>query len=124
MNRSQLRISAVVLTVLMVVVGANALDHLPGSLHTQIAAERAALVTAKKQVDTLRGQIAGEVQSDPGLFSALPFGAQWPDRFSQAESQLLSVSRDIEDLTRLEKRDRRSDKQEVETLLAHEAKAR
>jgi hypothetical protein len=124
MSRSQLRIAAVALMVLMVVVGANALDHLPGSLRTQIDAERGAFAAAQKQLAAARSQVAGQVQSDPELFNALPFGQQWPDRISQTENELRSASRDVDDLTRLEKRNRRSDRQEAETLLAHEKKLR
>jgi hypothetical protein len=124
MSRSQLRIAAVILIVLIVVVAASALDHLPGSLRAQIDAERAALATAQTQLGTTRSQVAGEVQSDPDLFNALPFGQQWPDHFSQAENELRSASRDVDDLVRLEKRNRHSDKQEVETLLSHEKKFR
>ena len=40
MSRTQLRIAAVVLSVAIVVVAANALDHLPGSMRAQIDGER------------------------------------------------------------------------------------
>jgi hypothetical protein len=124
MSRSQLRIAAVVLIVLMVVVGANALDHLPGSLRQQIDVERGAFAAAQQQLAATRLQVAGQVQSDPELFGALPFGQQWPDRFSQAENELRSAARDADDLKRLENRNRRSDREQVATLLAHEKKLR
>jgi hypothetical protein len=124
MSRSQLRISAVVLTVLMVVVAASALDHLPGGLRGQIDAERAALAGARTQLGALRSQVAGQAQSEPDLFRALPFGREWPDRFSQAENELRSAANEVDDLTRIEKRDRRSDRRQVETLLSEERKFR
>ena len=124
MSRSQLRLSAVVLTVLIVVVGANALDRLPGNLRTQIDAERTALSKARKQLTTERTEVATEVESQPDLFRALPFGQQWPTRFSQAENELHSASHDVDDLTRLQKHNRHSDKTAVESLLVQEKKHR
>jgi len=124
MSRSQLRIAAVVLTVLIVIVAANALDRLPGSLRGQIDSERTAVAGAQTQLGAYRSQVAGEVQTEPDLFRALPFGQQWPDRFSQAGNELRSAAGDVDALTRLENRNRRSDRQEVESLLAHERKLR
>lgn len=124
MSRHQLRFAAVVLTVLIVVVAASALDRLPGSLRGQIDAERSALTAAQSQLGAVRSQVAGQAQAAPDLFGALPFGQQWPDRIGQAASELHSAANDVDDLTRLEKRNRRSDKQEVETLLAREKKFR
>jgi hypothetical protein len=124
MSRTQLRIAAVVLTVLIVIVGANALDRLPGSLRAQIDAERAAVAGAQTQLATLRSRVDGQVQTDPDLFRALPFGQQWPGRFGQAENELRSAAGDVDSLTRLEKHNRRSDRQAVESLLANERKVR
>jgi hypothetical protein len=124
MSRSQLRLSAVVLTVLIVVVGANALDRLPGSLRTQIDAERTALATAQKQLAAERTTVAEQVESQPDLFHALPFGQQWPDRLTQADNELRSASHDVDELTRLEKHNRRSDRTAVESLLTREKKQR
>jgi hypothetical protein len=124
MSRSQLRIAAVILTILIVIVAANALDRLPGSLRGQIDSERTAVAGAQTELAALRTQVAGQVQTDPDLFRALPFGQQWPDRFGQAESELRSAAGDIDSLTRLEKHNRRSDRKEVESLLAHERKLR
>ena len=124
MSRSQLRIAAVILTVMIVVVGANALDHLPSSLRGQIDAERATVAAAQNQLATLRSQVAGQVQSDADLFAALPFGQQWPDRFRLAENELHSAANNVDDLTRLERRDRRSDRSQAETLLSQERKFR
>jgi len=124
MSRPQLRIAAVVLTVLMVVVGANALDRLPGSLRTQIDAERTALAAAKTQLSGLRIGVASQVQAEPDFFGALPFGHQWPDRFSQAENELATASHEVDQLTSLEKHNRHSDKAAAESLLAQEKKAR
>jgi hypothetical protein len=118
MSRSQLRIAAVVLVVAIVVVAANALDHLPSSLRNQIDAERTALAQSQSQFGALRGQVADQVQSAPDLFNALPFGHDWPDHFGQASSELRSAANDADQLTALAKHNRRSDSPRVETLLA------
>jgi hypothetical protein len=124
MSRSQLRIAAVVLTVLIVIVAANALDRLPGSLRAQIDSERTALAGAQTELGALRSEIAGQVQTDPDLFRALPFGQQWPDRLGAAENELRSAAGDVDSLTLLQKHNRRSDRQQAESLLAHERKFR
>lgn len=124
MSRSQLRVSAVILTVLIVIVTANALDRLPGSLRAQIESERAAVSTAQTQLGAWRSQVAGVVEAEPDLFRALPFGQQWPGRFSQADSELRAAAGDADTLTRLEQRNRRSDRHEVESLLTDERKFR
>ncbi|HUI56307.1 MAG TPA: hypothetical protein VLY04_15135 [Bryobacteraceae bacterium] len=124
MKRSHLRLSAVVLTVLIVVVFARTLDRLPSSLKTQIASERAALPAAQTQLRAARGQVAAQVQSDPELFKSIAFGQQWSDRFVQADGELQSASHDLDDLARLEKRDRHSDSDQAASLLTHERQAR
>ena len=124
MSRSQLRVAAVVLTVLIVVVAASALNHLPAGLRGQIDSERGALSAAQSQLGAVRSQVAGEVQAAPDLFGALPFGREWPDHFNQAAGELRSAANGVDELTRLEKRNRRSDRQQVETLLASARKFR
>jgi hypothetical protein len=124
MSRTQLRIAAVVLSVAMVVIGAKALDHLPGSLRGQIDGERAALTAAQSQLGAVRSQVDDEVRAQPDLFDALPFGREWPDHLNQAAAELRSAADGVDELTRLEKRDHRADKQQVETLLAREKKLR
>ena len=124
MSRSQLRISAVVLVVAIVVVAANALDHLPSSVRTQIDTERAALAQTQSQFGALRSQVADQVQSAPDLFNALPFGHDWSDHFGQASSELRSAANDVDRLMALAKHNRRSDSQQVETLLAEERQFR
>ena len=124
MTRSQLRLAAVVLAVAIVVVAANALDRLPSGLRTQIDAERTALTTAQSQLGAVRSQVAGQVQAAPEMFAALPFGRDWTDRLGQASGELRSAANDVDELTSLEKHNRRSDRQRVETLMAHERQFR
>jgi hypothetical protein len=124
MTRSQLRLAAVVLAVAIVVVAANALDHLPAGLRGQIDAERTALVAAQSQFGAIRGQVAGQVQAAPEMFAALPFGRDWQDHLGQATGELRSAANDVDRLTSLEQHNRRSDRQQVETLLVHEKQLR
>jgi hypothetical protein len=124
MSRNQLRLAAVVLVVLMAMVAGRALDHLPANLRGQIDAERTAFSAAQSQLDGIRTQVAGQVQAQPDLFAALPFGREWQGQFSQASTELGSASSDVDRLTRLEKSNHRSNRQEVETLLAHLRKSR
>jgi hypothetical protein len=124
MSRAQLRLAAAVLAVAIVVVAANALDRLPSSLRTQIDAERTALAAGQSQLGAIRSQVSDQVQAAPDLFNALPFGRDWQDRLGQATGELRSAANDVDQLTSLEKHNRRSDRQPVETLLAHEKQFR
>jgi hypothetical protein len=124
MSRTQLRLAAVVLAVLIAVVGANALDHLPSSLRAQIDAERSTLPSEQSQLGAIRSQVSDQVEAAPDLFNALPFGREWSDRFGQASSELRSAANNVDELTVLEKHNRRSDRQQVERLLADEKKFR
>jgi len=124
MTRPQLRLAAVVLVVAIVVVAANALDRLPSSLRAQIDGERTALTTSQSQFGALRTQVNDQVTAAPDLFNALPFGQQLPDRMSQASGELRTAADDVDKLTRLEKHNRRSDREQVDTLLAEEKKTR
>lgn len=124
MSRSQLRLAAVVLVVAIVVVAANALDRLPSALRTQIDSERTALTATQSQFGAIRGDVNDEIHAAPDLFNALPFGQQWPDRISHASGELRSAADEVDQLTRLEKHNRRSDRQQAETLLADVKKNR
>jgi hypothetical protein len=124
MTRPQLRLAAVVLIVAIVVVAANALDRLPSNLRAQIDSERAALTAAQSQFGGIRGDVDDQVHAAPDLFNALPFGKQLPDRMGQASAEIRTAANDIDQLTRLEKHNRRADRQQVESLLADEKKNR
>ena len=124
MTRSQLRLAAAALVVAIVVIAANALDHLPSNLRTQIDGERAALTTSQSQFGAIRTQVNDQVTAAPDLFNALPFGQQLPERMSIASGELRTAADDLDQLTRIEKHNRRSDRQQVETLVADEKKTR
>jgi hypothetical protein len=120
MNRSGLKFLAVLLTVSIGVVLTAGLDNLPRDLRQQIDGERAALTSARAQVSGAKTAVAGDVESDGALFHSIPAAAQWPERFTQAESQIAAAERDMNELGALEKQNRRQDRQRVETLLAEE----
>ena len=124
MTKSQLRLAAAVLVVAIVVVAANALDHLPAGVRAQIDSERGALAAAQSQFGGLRNTVDDQVRAAPELFNALPFGKQYAGRVGQASGELRTAANDVDQLTRLEKHNRRSDREPVEKLLAEEKKIR
>ncbi|PWU09674.1 MAG: hypothetical protein C5B51_05760 [Terriglobia bacterium] len=120
MSRSALRLSAVVLTTLIIAVLFSAFDHLPASVRAQIDSERAALATAQTQLRTAQTEVTRETQSEPELFRNLAAARQWPDRFQQASATLQSAGHDMDELSSLEKKGHRQDQTRTETLLAQE----
>ena len=118
MSRSQLKLLAVVLTVLIVVVAFHAFDHLPGTVRAQIDSERTALTTAQKELSAARSEVSRDVDSHADLFKSVPESAQWPGRFSQAEANLQSAEAQMRDLTQLEKDGRYQDRARAESMLA------
>jgi hypothetical protein len=124
MSRKSLRLFTVALSVVIAVLAASALDRLPSSLRAQIDSERAALASARTQLHTERDQVAGQVQSDPALFGALPFGAAWTGRFDHAAFGLDSAGRDMDELTRLEKHNRHTDTVQAKSVLESERSLR
>jgi hypothetical protein len=118
MSRSQLRLLAVVLTVLIVVVAFHTFDRLPGSLRARIDSERAALGTAQKQVSAAQDAVVRDVHAHTDLFKSLPESSQWPGRFSQAAATLQSAEAPMRDLTQLEKDGHYQDRARAESLLA------
>lgn len=124
MSRSTLKFLAILLSVLIVAVLLSGLDNLPREVRAQISAERTALADAQKQLRTGQDTVQRQVQSDPALFGAVAESAQWPSRFSKDQSTLQSAARDMDELNRLAKLNRRQDRQRVEALLADERSLR
>jgi len=124
MSRSGLKFLAVLLSTLIFFVLVSGLDNLPRSLRTQVDAERAALATAQKQVAAAKDEVSGDLRTETDLFRTIPASQQWPAAFTQAETELVSASRDMDELTKLEKQNRRQDRQRVEALLAQETGVR
>jgi hypothetical protein len=110
--------------VVIAVLAASALDRLPSSVRARIDSERAALNSARNQLHTERDHVAAQVQADPALFGALPFGGAWPGRLDRAASGLDSAGRDMDELTRLEKHNRHSDAAQAKSVLESERNLR
>ncbi|HEY7391680.1 MAG TPA: hypothetical protein VH640_24405 [Bryobacteraceae bacterium] len=120
MSKNTLRLSAVVLTVLIVIVAFNAFDHLPGNVRAQIDSQRASLAAAQKQFAAAQQNVAREEQANASLFRDLAPAQQVPGRFSQVSTTLQSVSQQMDDLTRFEKEGHYNDRQRAETLISSE----
>jgi hypothetical protein len=120
MSRSALKFSAVVLSLSIVAVLFAGLDNLPRGLRRQIDSERAALVSARAQVQAAEDQVNHSLQADAALFRTLPAAQQWPAQFSQSTALLDSAARDADRLAALEKQNRRQDRPRVESLLSEE----
>jgi hypothetical protein len=124
MSRSTLKFLAVLLGVLIIVVYFANLDGLPRSLRSQVGQERAALASAEKQLHATQDDVLANLRSEADLFHAIPASQQWPDQLSKSLGDIQLASHDMEQLSALEKRNRRQDRQQVETLLAQERSLR
>src|ERR1017187_7681739 len=120
MSRSTLKFLAVLLGVLIVIVFFANLDGLPRGLRTEVGQERSALASAEKQLHTTQDEVLANLRSESDLFQAIPASQQWPEQLSKSLGDIQLASHDMEQLSALDKRDRRQDRQQVETLLAQE----
>jgi hypothetical protein len=120
MSRSGLKTLAVILGILIVVVLFAGLDDLPRPVRAQIDTERTALAAAQTKFNAARAEVARDLESEPALFQAVDSSRQWPGQFDSAAAGLALAGRDMDELSRLEKANRRQDRQRVEALLAHE----
>jgi hypothetical protein len=119
MEKLGLKITAAIVAGLMGLVWFAGFDDLPRDVRAQIAAERTALIAAQKTVAGAKDEVARDRSSEPDLFNALPSAALYGDRLSRAETVLGSASRDMEQLTRIEKANRRSDADQAKQILTH-----
>jgi hypothetical protein len=124
MSKSSLRILAVLLTVGILVVLFAGLDSLPGAVKTQIAAERKAYTAAQAQLQSAQAEVSRDFATENALFSALPSAREYGDRLSRAATTLAAAGQSVTELERLEKQNRRSDRERAEALLASEKKVR
>jgi hypothetical protein len=120
MNRSTLRFLAVVLGALIVLVLFAGLDNLPRPVRAEIDSERAALTSAQKQAAASKDEVTREVGDNPDLFRTVQGSDQWPAQLTQAQGQLTSAQRDMDELNKLEKANRRRDAARVNQLLTEE----
>jgi hypothetical protein len=124
MSRTHLRYAAVFLTVLIVIVIFAGLDRLPSGLRAQIDSERATLAAAQSQLQTAKDAVSKQVASDAAYFHAIPAAQQWPDRFARDATVLQYASRDLAELTRMEKEAHYRDRQRAQSLLSDEQQLR
>jgi hypothetical protein len=124
MSRSTLRSLAVVLAVLIVVVFFAGLDALPREVRAQIDGDRAALASAQTQLRTAQDEVARQSQAEPDLFRAVSATGHWTDHFDRAARWLQYAAHDMDELSRLEKQNRRQDRQQAGRLLSHERELR
>jgi hypothetical protein len=117
MSKSSLRALAALLTLAIIAVLFAGLDDLPRGVRAQIAAERSAYAAAQSQLKSAETEIAGDVAKETALFTALPSAKAYPDRLSQASNTLASAGRDLDELARLEKANRRADRDRALALL-------
>jgi hypothetical protein len=120
MSRSTLKFLAVLLGVLIVAVLFANLDGLPRGLRAEVGQERGALASAEKQLHATQDEVLASLRSESGLFQAIPASQQWPDQLSKSLGDIQLASHDMEQLSALEKANRRKDRQQVEMLLAQE----
>jgi hypothetical protein len=119
-----LKFAAALLVTGMAVVPFAQLDGLPRELRRQIAAERTAFAQAQTDLRSAKEQVAKDLQSEPDLFRSIPASKQWPAQLAAAEASMVAAGRDMEQLTTLEKENRRQDRDRAAALLAQEQRAR
>src|SRR5258706_6635118 len=120
MSKPTLRFLAVLLAFLMVVVIFAGLDSLPRDVRAQIARERTALAGAQTKLAAARDQVSHDLESEAALFAAIPSAQQYPVRLGRATGSLQSAARDMDELARLERSNRPSDRRQAETMLSHQ----
>ena len=124
MSKSTLRILAVLLTVAIIVVIFVGLDGLPGAVKAQIATERKEFAAAQQQLKTDRDEVSANLAKEATLFSALPSAHSYTDRLTRAERWLGAANTDLDQLAKLEKQNRKRDREEAERLLSHAKQTR
>jgi hypothetical protein len=124
MSKSSLRVLAVLLAAAIIVVLFAGLDDLPRDVRAQITAERSAYSAAQSQMKGIQDEIARDRSAEAALFNALPSAREYPDRLARASDALASAGRDLDELKKLEKANRRSDRDRAVALLAHQKQVR
>jgi hypothetical protein len=105
---------------MLVLVPFIGLDGLSRDLRKQIDAERSAYTDAQGKFRSAQKDILGNLQSEKELFDRVPESAQWPQQLTAAEGTLQSAGQEIDQLTQLEKSNRKRDADRVKELLTDE----
>lgn len=124
MSKPALAFTAIVLSLLIVVVLFAGLDDLPRNVRAEIAAEQKSLVDSRQQFQGVRRQLQRDLLSEPDLFRARSMDTVLPQRLDKAESTLQSAGQDLAALLALQKKNRRQDRDQAEQLLRHERSVR
>ncbi|MBZ5581040.1 MAG: hypothetical protein LAQ30_02340 [Acidobacteriia bacterium] len=124
MSRSGLKVLAIVLGLSIIAVLFAGLDNLPRSVRNQIDGERAALASAQQQVRSAKDGVDRDIQSEAALFAEVPAASQYPARFSRANGLLATASVEMAQVSELQRRNRRQDRPQVESLLSQERSLR
>jgi hypothetical protein len=124
MQQPFLKFAAAILGTGLVVVPFLGLDGLPRDLRRQIDAERSALTESRREIGKAQDEVTHDLQAEPDLFRSIPASKQWPSALASAAAELQTASRDMEQISALEKRNRRDDRDRAAALLAHERSAR
>src|SRR5262245_36634136 len=122
MTKTQLRVLAIVLSLLIIVVLFAGFDNLPRGLRTQVTGEQQSLATAQKQLTAVRDEVTGSLRAEPDLFRVRSLNMTLPARLARADGDLIAAARDMQTLAGLAKANRRSDRDQVERLLKEEKK--
>ena len=124
MSKPTLRVLAVLLTVAIVVVLFAGLDGLPRDVRAQVDTERQSLYAAQKQLSAAQTEVNEQLAKESALFGSIPSSQQYAGRFAQAGDTLKQAARKQDELDRLQKKNSRSDRHQVESILRDERQLR
>src|SRR3954454_989542 len=124
MQQPFLKFAAAILGTGLIVVPFLGFDSLPRDLRRQIDSERSALTETRREISKAQDEVTRDLQAEPDLFRSIPASKQWPVALGNAAADLQAASRDMEQISALEKRNRREDRDRAAALLAHERSTR
>src|SRR5205085_4420264 len=100
------------------------LDNLPREVRNQIHSESVAWAAAQKQLNDSKAEVGRERSGNPELFAAIPSARAYDERLARGGGMLQSAGTDLDALSRIEKRNRRTDRDQAANLLRHERQVR
>jgi hypothetical protein len=124
MKQGGLKFIAALIATMMVVVPFIGIDSLPRDLKKQIAAERTALTESLSKVRGATAEVGRELSQESDLFRGVPASQRWPNQLNDAVTNLQTATSEMEQLTALEKANRRQDRERAQALLAQEKRRR
>ena len=97
---------------------------LPAQVKADIVSEQHRLETSKRNIEQQRSTVARAVTSDPELFHAPGFDAEWAQQYKQSEALLTQAAGVAAKLDQLSRQNKRSTMTEVDRLLREERQLR